>query len=367
MSARLSRLRLWAMASVVYGMVNGSLRAESFFESRYQYYQEEQHRIRVDSNYSLFSLDLKDSVVIDGSFLYSTISGASPIGFPPFVKGSGVFVARVKDERTAFTLGVTKPIADHALKAGISYSYESDYTSLGYSLQDTISFNQKNTELVLGMAFTDDVVGANGSSLASKKRSYDVVIGVNQVLTPTDLLSFNVTLGWRQGYLNDPYKAVLLNSSTAQNDLRPERKFEQLALLQWTHYLKSLGASVESSYRFGRNDWGSCSHTAQLAVHKKLFHNRVVLSPSFRYYRQTAADFYATEFFGNPSYCSSDYRLSAEETFSLGMQMRWYAIRERLALDIGYERYVTRGLDGKTSQSAYPSANSVTVGVHYQF
>ena len=121
---------------------------------------------------------------------------------------------------------------------------------------------------------------------------------------------------------------------------------------------------METSYRFGHNDIGSHSHTVQIGYFQKLFGDRLVVRPAFRYYRQTAADFYATEFTGHPLYFSSDYRLSAEETFSAGLQMRWFAVKDRLFVDAGYERYITRGLDGVTSQSAYPSANSFTVGLH---
>ena len=93
----------------------------------------------------------------------------------------------------------------------------------------------------------------------------------------------------------------------------------------------------------------------------------MVLRPSVRYCRQTAADYYAESFQGNPDYYSSDYRVSAEETLNLGLQMRIQLIPDKLALDLGYERYMTRGTDGSTSQSAYPDAHSFTAGIHYQF
>jgi hypothetical protein len=59
--------------------------------------------------------------------------------------------------------------------------------------------------------------------------------------------------------------------------------------------------------------------------------------------------------------------VSAEETLNLGLQMRIQLIPDKLALDLGYERYMTRGTDGSTSQSAYPDAHSFTAGIHYQF
>jgi len=369
----------WTLAGALQLVIHSSLFAESFVESRYQYYQEDHHRIRVDSNYWLFNVDLKETLSLDGSFLYSAISGASPSGLPQnlpdWTKSVSAFqpIKSMQDERSAVSLGLNKQFENHALKVGYAHSSESDYLSQTYSIQDTISFNQKNTELVLGYSYAGDRVD-DDHKLRKSKCSQDAILGINQVLTPGDLLSVNVTVGIRHGFLNDPYKQVLKENETlfgtfynALPERRPSQKREELLFVQWTHYIKPLAASLETAYRFGHNDWGSLSNTARFALYKKFQNNRLIVGPSFRYYRQTAARFYKTSFAGNPEYYSSDYRLSAEETFSSGLQVRWFAVKDKLAFDAGYERYVSRGLDHQTPQMAYPSANSVTIGLHYQF
>jgi hypothetical protein len=361
------RIRTLVIAAGLYFVVSSSLKGATVLESRYQYYQEEDGRMRVDSNYSLYSIDLSDTLVLDGSLLYTALSGASPTGLPPLTKGKQVPTVFLDDERYASTIGLTKKLGQHSVRLGFAASYESDYTSFSYSVQDTISLNQKNTELVLGFAYTDDTVSANGSILSEPKRSYDALIGLNQVLGPNDLISANVLLGWREGFLSDPYKRVLMNSFFALPEKRPDRKFEQLFTIQWTHHIEFLDASVETTYRFGHNDHGNHSHTGRIAFYKKFFGDRLVIGPSFRYYRQSAADYYDTEFSGNPQYYSADYRVSAQETFSSGVQVRWFPFNDHVALDLGYERYETHGLDHDTSQSAYPSAHSFTVGLHFQF
>lgn len=364
-SSLLQRYRLWVIIGLLHLYLITASLADTTFETRYQYYQESQGRMRVDSDYSLFSVDLNDTLVLDGTLLYSTLSGASPTGLPPWKKGGQVPTVYLEDQRYAATLGLTQQLANHSLKGGLSYSYEGDYTSIGASLQDTISLNEKNTELVLGLAYTHDDVGANGSNFAATKDSYDAMIGINQLLSPNTLLTFNVGLGWKRGFLSDPYKRVLIDNEVYYDE-RPDHKFEQLALLQLTHYITPWDASVEVSYRLGHNDFGSTSHTAMVAFYKYLLNKRVVIRPSIRFYDQSAARFYATQFTGNPTYASADYRLAAEQTLNLGLQIRWN-ITDKFALDVGYERYRTWGTDHKTSQSAFPDANSITVGVHYQF
>jgi hypothetical protein len=364
-----SRLRLWVLVAAAYLLIDLSALAESLLESRYQYYQEDRDRIRVDSSYSLFSLDLNETTILSGTVLYSAISGASPSGLTPLIKGDPVPVVELEDERYAFTLGLTKQLANHAVQIGFAYSDESDYRSLAYSVQDTIAFNHKNTELVLGFAFTDDTVGANGTSLDERKISYDAIIGFNQILSKDDLLSVNFTFGYRDGYLSDPYKRVVFNEFYVLSDERPHHRFEQLLFIQWTHGFAPLHSSIETSYRYGHNDYGSDSNTFEFAYHQKLFNDRLIIRPSVRYYTQTAADFYQVEFFGEvaPRDHSADYRLSAEETVSFGVQARWWALKDRLAVDVGYDRYQTRGTDGKTRQETYPDAHSFTAGLHLQF
>jgi hypothetical protein len=342
-----------------------TLRAEDKFETRYEYYQEDNDRIRVDSDYSLFSVDLSDTVMLNGTFLYSAISGASPSGRPPDFKGGDVPIVSLTDERWGGTLGVTKLIANHTLTAGLAYSYESDYTSRGISLVDTVSLNEKATDLTYGFAYTDDVVGANGSNLSEAKRSYDAILGVSQVVNPTTLFQANLVLGWKRGFLNDPYKGALVDDQFLFEN-RPNAKFEQLLNLSLTHYFESLGASLELSDRIGHNDQGMWSNTITTAFNKYLFGKRLVLSPRFRFYSQGAADYYATRFTGNPEFYSADYRLSAEQTFSFGVQAH-YKFTDSCALDLGYERFISRGTDGITSQSAYPDANILRVGFALKF
>jgi hypothetical protein len=96
------------------------------------------------------------------------------------------------------------------------------------------------------------------------------------------------------------------------------------------------------------------------------------LRPSFRFYDQTAAGFYHYNLDQTaiipvriptgrgPNY-SSDYRISALDSYSLGAKAIWQAC-DRLQLDVAFERYQMRGRDGITPQSAYPLAAVTTAG-----
>src|SRR5262249_46495077 len=121
--------------------------------------------------------------------------------------------------------------------------------------------------------------------------------------------------------------------------------------------------------------FGVLSHTLALSWHQKIG-KHVLVSPLFRYVHQSASDFYAPQFAGDPSnpfdptpvpkYYSADYRLSEMETFTFGVEAS-ARLTDWLTLDLAYKRYDMRGLDGVTSQSAYPKANIVTVGARLWF
>jgi hypothetical protein len=320
----------------------------------------------VDSDYSLFSVDLSDTLILDGTLLYSAISGASPSGV--MNPDGSIRTIYLEDERYAGSLGLTQKLANHSLKAGVSYSNESDYLSLGASLQDTISLNNKNTDLVLGLAYTDDTVGAAGSDLSEKKKVYDAFVGINQIIDARTLLQFNVGISKKRGFLSDPYKRVTFEDEEGVFfENRPDEKLEQIIFTQLTRELIADSLSADLSYRFGHNDQGSVSHTATIALYKYLFNKRLVVRPSFRFYDQSAVDYYDTEFTGDPEFYSSDYRLAAEQTFTYGLQLRWNVIPDKVAVDLGYERYITKGTDGFTNQNAFPDAHSVSLGVKWAF
>ena len=60
-------------------------------------------------------------------------------------------------------------------------------------------------------------------------------------------------------------------------------------------------------------------------------------------------------------------RLQAFElkTSSFGIKLTYFH-RDNLSFDLSYDRYHMRGLDGLTSQLAYPSANVFTLGFQWQ-
>jgi len=171
------------------------------------------------------------------------------------------------------------------------------------------------------------------------------------------------------------YPQADLNNPILFGEHRPDFRQSYIPYASLLQYITPLNAALEASYRFYDDSFGIRAHTVDISWHQKIG-RMFLISPVFRYYRQTAADFYATQFAGDPSnpgdpnpvptYYSADYRLSEMETFTFGIEASAH-LTDWLTLDLAYRRYEMRGLDGVTSQSAYPKANVVTVGARLWF
>jgi hypothetical protein len=357
----------------------GRLRADDHVDYRFENYAEERDRIQVFTQSALFEKSLGAGVTAHGEYVYDSISGATPTGGPPPPGSNQVPLTTMHDIRNAFNLGADIPWGINQITPQFAYSTESDYQSIGVSLTDALELNQKNTVLTLGVSHDFDQVQPKFWPTAKDKDTTDVLLGVTQILGPGTLLSANLTLGVANGFLADPYRGFRFEDYPDPTGLfpeqRPDHRTKEVVLVTLTQHVDPLDASAELSYRFYHDSFAITAQTVALHWYQNVG-KHLVVAPTFRYYYQTAASFYSTELPGDPtdpfstvpipSYYSADYRLSQMETFSYGLTVT-AKLGSHVFLDAGYMRYDMRGLDGVTSQSAYPDANVITVGARIWF
>jgi hypothetical protein len=373
----------------------GRAAAENHFDYRYENYQEDAGRIGVDTQSILFETKITSWLTLHGDAVYDAISGATPTGAPPGTDIKSMFafpngpltttvpLAHMEDQRYAGALDAATTFGPHHITPQFSYSQEHDYISYGGALNYSLDLNEKNTSLNLGWAHAwDTILPYRGESITENqhKDTDDFLVGVNQILGPKTTLSVNFTFRNSHGYLDDPYRSVVFadypqdpNDPALWPEKRPTFRQSYIPYVTVLQYITPLHASVEGSYRFYDDTFGIKAHTVDLSWHQKIT-KRVLVSPVFRYYYQTAADFYAPLFPGDPSldpsvfptYYSADYRLSKLQTFTAGVEIS-AKVTDFLSLDFGYKRYAMYGLDNVTSSSAYPKANIFTIGARLWF
>ncbi len=312
------------------------------------------------------------------SFMEDSVTGASPAyhssGFP--ASESDVKSGASGELRHSVDLQLTRYFPQGSVTAGTSYSTESDYVSRSYSLQGSLSTEDKNTTFTLGGSFNDDTIDLNKPNVVAskqqipeeKKQIFAGLIGVTRVLTKKDIVQFNLGYSNGNGYYTDPYK---------NPDIRPRDRNSVTALGRWNHHFDGTDGTAQLSYRYYSDTFGIRAHTFEAEYVQPLKHGWT-LTPLLRLYTQSEADFYFTvaeeQFNGDGTpkpptsgdYYTEDQRLSAFGALTLGLKVSKQLNPDWL-VDLKFEHYQQRdewSLSGAGDPGlATFSARSIQVGL----
>jgi hypothetical protein len=379
--------RVFVIATLLAWLAPRPGRAENSVSYKYEDYRESGGRIAVKTQGAYAQQDLGLDTHLKVEAVLDAIAGATPNGEPAPAGSDQVPLTEMHDRRKAWNLDVSHQLRRVALDFGFGNSRESDYVSNGWSLNSVTDFNEKNTQLLAGVAGTDDKIKVYYSSLAPRQRKHtnDYIVGVTQLLDPRTAVTLNFSWGRQEGYLSDPYKLVLKSTEVfpgvflahtyAEN--RPRTRDKWVALASLNRAFPRLHGTIDGTYRFYHDTFGTDAHTLDLAWFQQL-NDRWILRPALRYYDQTAAAFYYYNLDATPivpiggaprpagPFYSSDHRLSALRTYTYGLKAIWN-VTAAVELDLALERYDMRGKDGVTPQSAYSQARMITAGGKYSW
>jgi hypothetical protein len=369
-------------AALVLSLPRTAARAEDSVDYKYENYREEDGRITVQTETSSVDQDVGPYGHLHLLGTIDAVSGATPTGRPAPEGSDQVILTEIHTRRKAWAGDYSQQLGNVNIDAGFAESRESDYVSYGWSVNTLTDFNEKNTTFRLGLAGTDDRVEVFFEPAYLPKHSTDAIIGVTQVLDKLTFVTFNVTLGEASGYLAEPHKfvekaiqifpGIFLDEAFGENS--PNRRTKETFFTSINRAVPKLRGAVEASYRLYTDSYGITANTfeASWIQHAGKYFN---IEPYARYYVQTAARFYYYNLDDTPisptrlpvglgPYYTSDFRLSAQDDYSLGLKLTWKA-KDWLHVDASYERLAMRGRDGVTPQSAYPTAGISSVGFKF--
>lgn len=272
----------------------------------------------------------------------------------------------------------------------LSVSSEFDYFSVGVGGSYTKLFNEKNTEISLhGNVYLDTwkaiypyelrpfEEGGNGAGNSlfnlirgnvaynpsftefdSKTRnSYSVGLNFSQVLSKKLQGALMVDLVQQDGLLSTPFQRVyfkdkedaFIENFQLADDIErlPDTRFKIAVGGRLNYYLNEMFV-IRSYYRFYTDDWGIQSNTASVEVPIKIS-QKFTLYPSYRYYDQTAADYFAPYegHLSTEEFYTSDYDLSEFNANQYGMGIKYTDIFTKFhvwqlalkSIDVRYHHY----------------------------
>lgn len=297
--------------------------------------------------------------------------------------------------------------------ANVSFATEYDYSSIGFGGGLTKLFNEKNTTLGLNAnvyldtwnpiyptelkAYDDEngnlnqgffkgvtLMNQNGDPTIAYnpinykaitdngRNSYSFSISLSQILSKNAQFSVFLDIIKQDGWLANPLQRVYFgdvanyyignaasinNYTSATNtdvfqladdiERLPNKRLKIPIGFRFNYYINEV-FTLRTYYRYYFDDWGIKSNTASIEIPIKISSN-FTLYPSFRYYNQTAADYFAP-FEQNVStdrYYTSDFDLSKFNANQYGFGLSYTDIFTKAhvwklglkSIDIKYNNY----------------------------
>lgn len=381
-------------------------------------YSETQGRVQAFEPAIKLNAEFKSGSVWSTKIVYDSLSGASPNGAllskqpQTFTSPSGKeaytisagqlpLYSQFKDTRVNVLTTWTQSLSRlWKWSIGFNGSSEYDYRSLGLNSSLSKESEDKNSSWSVGVSYTDDTItpvgsipvplstmGAPGATLrqgsSDTKQTYDILLGYSQVMTRSWIIQGNLSYGYSKGYMNDPYKIVTIHNDTSGPNLgdpqsyiyerRPDTRTKKSLFISSKNHF-DIGV-LTTAYRFLNDDWGLTSHTVDGSFNFALS-DKWRLEPGFRYYKQTAVDFFNFSLGSSsavPNFVTADTRLGALTATTPSIKIiKKLEDEKELSFILKYYQQIgdssqASAVGSQRDQQLFPKLNAYIVQIHYSF
>jgi hypothetical protein len=271
-----------------------------------------------------------------------------------------------REERTQASAAFDMLNGKTQYSLGYTTSEESDYTANSASFDVSQDLFGDLTTISFGHSRGWDEVRRRGDDAFAEsvdRRSYRV--GLSQIVTPQLLMGASYELVTDEGYLNNPYRSVrYLDPESAsgysyQAEIYPHTRTSSAASVRARYFLP-YRAALHGEYRYFTDTWGIDAHTAEIG-YTHPWTERWVFELGYRFYTQSAADFYS-DLFERPdqqNFLARDKELStfSSHMLSLGatyeLSLEWKFL-QRSTLSFFYDRMMFEYDDFRDLTSSAP-------------
>ncbi|NOR79526.1 MAG: DUF3570 domain-containing protein [Methyloprofundus sp.] len=186
------------------------------------------------------------------------------------------------------------------------------------TLKASLSYNWSETQAIIDhdaapyitkIAYADQIEFRGGSEiLHGNRQDWSTNFGITQILNKSALIDLNLGYIHSSGFLENPYRTnaiVFINPDTIPSDpdipivgdvrafleQRPDKRNQVSLATKFVQYIDPINAAVHLGYQYSHDDWGINAHTFDMQWVQPIGWGWT-LTPNFRYYSQSAANFY---------------------------------------------------------------------------
>ncbi|MEM1155267.1 MAG: DUF3570 domain-containing protein [Pseudomonadota bacterium] len=298
--------------------------------------------VTVDGPAVMVRKNYKEKASFNASYYIDNVSSAS-------IDVTSTGASPYGEKRTEYNVGASYLYDKSIVGVGFTNSDESDYTSNTISFDVSQDFFGDLSTLSFGYSHGQDDVFQNGNpDFEGSVDRHNFRVGLSQIVTPKLIMGLNYELVTDEGYLNNPYRSYRYLTNPLDpaagyqlaQEVYPTTHTSDAVALRGMYYL-NWRATVGAMYRYYTDDWGVDANTFQLSYSHVLFENWIV-DVKYRYYVQSAADFYS-DLFDTPSQDPKDYRARDKELSDFN--------NSTLSIYVSYSRDMNFGFFDRASLS----------------
>lgn len=193
----------------------------------------------------------------------------------------------------------------NTVSAGMSFSAEFDYTSIGANASVSKKTKNKQGELTASVhVFLDQLKliypielrrnsggGRDDEGYGSAKRNtYSGSIGWSQIINKRFQVALEAQLVYQSGYLALPFHRVYFNDNSVHVEKLPDSRLKIPIGIRANYFIGD-NFIIRTWYRHYNDNWGIKSNTLQLETVYKIT-PFISVTPFYRFYQQTGADYF---------------------------------------------------------------------------
>lgn len=277
--------------------VQAGVLPEDRADTLYHYY--DGGGVTIDGPSILVRKNIKDTVSVYGNYYVDSISSAS---IDVVTSGASPYT----EERDEYSVGLDFLREDTTMSVSLTNSSENDYKaqSLNFGVSQEVFGGMTTVTMSYGRG-SDEIYrnGADGQpdgifSDEADRRNYR--LGLSQVVSRNMLLAVYYEAIADEGFLNNPYRQVRYLDATSatgfsfESEVYPRTRSSNAVSFR-TRYHLPYRAAVHGGYRFFADSWGIDAHNVDIG-YTHPFSEAWVFDVSYRFYTQSAADFYSDLF-----------------------------------------------------------------------